>query len=267
MMNRRKWELLLSSPIGCRVVAFVIFGLCLFAVINNIYNASGGYIGSFSEFISYFGEDEIVISIMGICFSAAFLYASKNAEKMRRERIKNGNREMEDSYEGVLARYEEKQKMKPIPYTMGYGEYEISFLVPPSFSWEEEAEVHTDLGYVSSPMMTSDIGSMVHCCYNVATEEEIREDEYSHPEELVQEDYQLLSKKTQENTKIKQFVVDGKYIVHYYIARYKKGRDKFQTIFAACELEPGKVFEYQLTYASWEYKVTEQDMEPFFRFQ
>lgn len=266
-MSNRKWKLLLASPTGCRVMAFSTLGICLFAVINNIYHISGGYIASFSELISCFGKDEIGISIIGIYFFFAFMYAAKNAKKMRKEQRRNGNREVEAPYEGVIARFEEKQKMKPLSYTMGSGIYQISFLVPPTYSWDAEAETNEELGYVLSPVMMHENGGMANCCYNVATEEEIREDAYSHPEELVQEDFELLSKKTQENTKIKQLVVDGKYVVYYYIARYKKGRDKFQTIYAACELELGKVFEFALTYASWEYKVTEQDMEPFFCFQ
>ena len=260
-MNERKWKLLLASPIGCRVMAIVIFGLCLFAVVNNIYHASGGYIGSFSELTSYFGKDEIVISIMGIYFFVAFLYAGHNAVKMQKEQRRNHNRadELEDPYENVIARFEEKQKMKPRPYTMGSGQYEISFLVPATYSWDKEEEVDENLGYVSSPVMTSEIGGIVHCCYNVATEDD--------PEELVHEDYKLLSKKTQENTKLQQIVVDGRYIVHYFIARYKENRNKFQRVYAACELEPGKVFEMEMTYASWEYRLTEKDLEPFFRFQ
>lgn len=268
-MRNRRWEALLKSPIGCRITAVVMFGICFVAVINNIYMASGGYIESFSELTSYFGEDEIVISIIGIYFLVAFLYAGNNAEKMKREQRRNGNREdeIEDPYENVIARFEEKQKMKPRPYTMGSGQYEISFLVPPVYSWDEEAEVHEDLGYVSSPVMESEIGGMVHCHYNVATEEELFENDYSSPEELVQENFELLSKKTQENTKIQQLVVDGRYIVHYYIACYRKNRDKFQSVYAACELEPGKVFEVEMTYASWEYRLTEKDLEPFFQFQ
>lgn len=268
-MNEKKWKLLLASPIGCRVVAVVILGLCIFAVINNINYASGGYIGSFSELISYFGEDEIIISIMGIVLFGIFMYASNNAQKIQREQRRNRNQknEIEDPYENVIARFEEKQNMKPHPYMMGSGQYKISFLVPPTYSWEEEAEVHEELGYVSSPVMTHETGGVVHCCYNVATEEELLEDEYMHPKELVQEDYELLSQKTQENTKILQFVVDGRYIVHYFIARYKENRNKFQRVYAACELEPGKVFEVEMTFASWEYGLAEKDLEPFFQFQ
>lgn len=268
-MSRSKWKLLLASPLGCRIMAVVMFGICFVAVINNIYMASGGYVESFSELISCFGKDEIGISIIGIYCLVAFLYAGNNAEKMKREQRRNSNSEdeIEDPYENVIARFEEKQKMKPRPYTMGSGRYEISFLVPPAYSWDEEAEVHEDLGYVSSPVMDSEIGGMVHCSYNVATEEELFENDYSSPEELVREDFELLSKKTQENTKIQQLVVDGRYIVYYYIARYKKNRDKFQSVYAACELEPGKVFEVEMTYATWEYRLTEKDLEPFFQFQ
>lgn len=268
-MNERKWKLLLASPIGCRVMAIAILGLCIFAVINNINHASGGYIGSVSEWISCFGEDEIIISIIGIVFFVIFMYAGNNAKKIQREQRRNRNREneIEDPYENVIARFEEKQKMKPRPYTMGSGQYEISFLVPPTYSWEEETEVHEDLGYVSSPIMTHETGGIVHCNYNLATEEELLENDYYHPEELVQEDYELLSRKTQENTKILQFVVDGRYTVHYFIARYKENRNKIQRLFAACELAPGKVFEVEMTFASWEYELTEKDLEPFFQFQ
>ncbi len=268
-MSVNKWKLLLESPWGCRITGFSMFGICLFGLINNINRDSGGDIESFSELWSYFGEDEIVISVLGLYFLFAFLYAAKNAEKMKRQKWRNHRpkEQVEDPYENAIARYEEKQRMKPNPYTMGRGKYEITFLVPPGYSWVGESELDEKSGYVFSPVMLRETGGMVMCTYNVATEEELIEGDYYTPEELVQDDYELLAKKTQENTKIQQMVVDGRYVVHYYIARYKEGRDKFQEIYAACEVERGKVFEFQLTFASWKYKVTENDMEPFFQFQ
>jgi len=47
-MSNREWKLLLASPIACRVIAIIFLGMCVSAVVFNIYNASGGCIGSFS---------------------------------------------------------------------------------------------------------------------------------------------------------------------------------------------------------------------------
>lgn len=267
-MNESKWRLLLESPLGCRVMAFAGFGLCLFAVINNVNHRSGGRIESLSEFLSYIETNEILISIIGIYMLFAFLYAAKNAEKMKREKWRNykPGKTIEDPYENVIADYEARQRMKPIPYTMGSGEYEITFLVSPGYSWDGEASVREEIGYVSAAVMTSEIGSVASCRYHVATEDELLEEDYDTPEELVQENYESLAKRTKENTPIQQMIVDEKNIVHYYIARYKKNNQKWQKAYAVCEVEHGKVFELELSYASWEYKVTEKDIELFFTF-
>lgn len=56
-MSNREWKLLLASPTACRVIAIIFLGMCVSAVVFNIYNASGGYIGSFLELILYFGVE------------------------------------------------------------------------------------------------------------------------------------------------------------------------------------------------------------------
>lgn len=61
------WKLkdLLKSPIGCKVTAFSLLGMCIAAVIFNLYHALGGECNSFDELLSCFTRDDLVILIMG----------------------------------------------------------------------------------------------------------------------------------------------------------------------------------------------------------
>ena len=81
MMTTRKWELIKGSPLACFILAFTLLGFDIWAVCYNIYNASGGYVSNLTELLAYFGEDEIIISIMGIVSFVVFMWLGVNGAK------------------------------------------------------------------------------------------------------------------------------------------------------------------------------------------
>lgn len=131
----------------------------------------------------------------------------------------------------------------------------------------EEASVDEALGYAISHIFWNDEGIMITCYLRVENDREvIQTGEYQRAEELVSDNFELLSEKRKKETQIKQTILAGKE-VYYYLSRYRNISGKFQTIFSACEVEPEKIFEFDLTCSSWSRELSMENFEEFFYFE
>ncbi len=272
-MSNREWKLLLASPTACRVIAIIFLGMCVTAVVFNIYNASGGYIGSFSELMLYFGKDEIIISVMGLVLFVAFMYAGHNAVKMKELQ--------EDEWDGQDAECEEIDKTyygdtleetittdevvvtEPFKsHTITFEGTTVTFKAPTAFKKMEDEEpmefAPDDLERFADITFTTEDVDMFTCYLHAPHAEN-----YANAEEYVKYNLAGCSDVKEKDKKLEHTVLNGR-ICYYYIVRYKNKFGKFQDLCAACDVGDGKIYAVEVDRTGWEKNLILDEVECFF---
>lgn len=159
---------------------------------------------------------------------------------------------------------------KSVPYVLKQGKYSITFMVPDNYSWNQnkEPDIDEELDLVLFPRFTRENSSaIVDCRYQFEDEADVESGDYSDAEEYINDQLDYLSEKERKDVKIQQTVVEGKYIVYYFVRHTREGLDKYKMLYAVCEVERGKIFELEMCQLSWQDLVDIKEIEEFFRFQ
>ncbi len=83
-------------------------------------------------------------------------------------------------------------------------------------------------------------------------------------EENVRDQWSYLPENQRKGVKIRQAVLNGKYVVYYFVTQEKSGFDKMQRLYAACDFDKGKYFTLETWCDSWELKLDVSSVASFF---
>ena len=153
-----------------------------------------------------------------------------------------------------------------VPYVFEQGKFSVRFMVPGDYTWDEKdvPEVDEELGMVMFPRFTRANGDLVDCRLHVEPIEDLENGDAIDAEEAVQDNFGYLSDKEKKGVSICQTVVDGKYIVHYFVTKERSGFDKYQSLYAVCDIDRGKYFEVEMLCGYWKPELDVSAVESFF---
>lgn len=267
MVSTRKWELIKGSPLACFILAFTLLGFDIWAVCYNIYNASGGYVSNLTEFLAYFGEDEIIISIMGIVSFVVFMWLGVNGAKPDdEEESGNGETSLEVEREAGLdgVAYENSaEECKSYQLTLEGTTLELK--VPSSYEKMEDEEP-IEWGsddwerFVDATFTKEEDADMITCYLHAPHIEN-----YLNAEEYVKYCLADCSDVKEEDKKIEQTILYGK-LYYYYIVHYKNEFGKFQDLCAACDVGDGKIYAVEVDRVDWKPQLTLDEVAEFMDF-
>lgn len=256
---------ILESRVGCIVMAICCLVLGIYALCFNAYNRADGNADSISEWLSYVTQEDVITLIVCIIFFVVFLLASKNADKRHLKDLEEllWSEDYEEEIDNSLA------QTTAGTYVLEQGKFSIQFMVPYNYTWDkkEKPDIDEDLGMVMFPRFTGEDGRIMDCQLHIEPTEDVENGDNIDALEDVQDQFGYLSEKEQKNVKIKQVVVDGKYIVHYFVEKKKSGFDKLQRLYAACDLDRGKYFVLEMWCMSWKPELDVEDFSEFFHFE
>ncbi len=255
----RRWE---SSIVGV-----IIFVGCLIQVVEGMIEESGGYIGSVDAFMDCFTGDVcrwLVFALLGL-----FSFVTSTYVLIRHYRGKSSDSfaDAEDVGDGFVRKDSDAVlQQHTTPYVFKQGEFSVQFMVPGDYTWskKEKPEVHEELGMVTFPRFTREDGSFVDCQLHVESMEDVESGDNVDAEEDVRDQLSYLSENQRKGVKIRQTVVNGKYIVHYFVTQEKSGFDKMQRLYAACDFDKGKYFTVETWCDSWEPRLDVFSVASFF---
>lgn len=268
MMTTRKWELIKGSPLACFILAFTLLGFDIWAVCYNIYNASGGYVSNLTELLAYFGEDEIIISIMGIVSFVVFMWLGVNGAKPDdEEESGNGKTSPEEEQEAELdgAAYENSAEEYKF-YQLTLEGTTVEFKASSSFEkMKDEEETIFEPGelerFVDATFTKEEDADMITCYLHAPHIEN-----YLNAEEYVKYCLADCSDVKEEDKKLEQTILYGK-LYYYYIVQYKNEFGKFQDLCAACDVGDGKIYAVEVDRVEWKPKLTLDEVAEFMDFR
>lgn len=249
----------------------IIMGLLVFSAftadaVGNIKEQSGGYIGSFDALMDCFTGEvvrSLVFAVIGFCGLVYSVYVLVR-------HYRGNSTDVWDTEEYDIAEEDNIASVSKgsLSYVLNQGNLSVQFMVPGDYTWnkKEKPDVNEDLGMVMFPRFTREDGRIVDCQLHVGTIEDVESGDYIDAEEDVQDHFEYLSEKQQKSVKIRQTVVGGKYIAHYFVTKEKSGFDKMQRLYAVCDLDKGKYFTLEMWCMSWEPELDIEDFAGFFEF-
>ncbi len=247
------------------IVGVIIFVASIIQVVEGIIEESGGYIGSMDALMDCFTGDA-VRSLVFTCI-ALFSFVSCTYELVQHYRGKSADLFADDEDDNLAAKNFDAYVEKPAkPYTFKQGKYSVQFIVPGEYTWnkKEKPDVNEELGMVMFPRFTREDGSIVDCQLHVESIEDVESGDNVDAEEDVRDHFGYLEDKQRKGVKIRQTVVNGKYIVNYFVTQEKSGFDKMQRLYAACDFDEGKCFTLEMWCDSWEPKLDVSHIASFF---
>ncbi len=237
------------------IVGVIIFVASIIQVVEGIKEESGGYIGSFDALLDCFTGDVVRSLIFALICLLSFVFCTYELVQHYRGKSTDLFADDEDVDSGITAKNFNAFPEEPAkPYVFKQGDFSVQFMVPGDFTWgkSEKPEIHEDLGMVMFPRFTREDGSIVDCQLHVESMEDVESGDNVDAEEDVRDHFGYLEDKQRKGVKIRQTVVNGKYIVHYFVTQEKSGFDKMQRLYAACDLDEGKYFTLEMWCDSWE---------------
>lgn len=247
------------------LMGVILFLACLMNAVEGIKEESGGTIESLDALMDCFTGD-VVRSLVFACI-ALFSFVSCTYELVQHYRGKSTDLFADDEDGNLAVKNFDALTEKPAkPYTFKQGEFSVQFMVPGEYIWnrKEKPDVNEDLGMVMFPRFTREDGAIVDCQLHVESIEDIESGDNIDAEEDVRDHWGYLEDKQRKSVKIRQTVVNGKYIVHYFVTQEKSGFDKMQRLYAACNFDTGKYFTLEMWCDSWELKLDVSSVASFF---
>ena len=259
-----KLKILLKSPIGCKVTAFSLLGICIAAVIFNLYHALGGECSSFDELLSCFTKDDLVILIMGIGFFVFFMWASGNAKRKQekeKQQTKASNAPAAAENDESVKGYEEDYISEKQKCTLNYLDEQVTFYIPANCSLVE-IDSHEEIeesGLVFASCNTAE-GDFINVCLCPA------KDEYEGgARAYIEDEFSELSPKVQEKAKVEQMLISGR-ICYYFVVCYRENGNKWQQVYMACDVGANNIFAVELDSVDNKRELSIMDIQDMFHF-
>lgn len=251
----RRWRAILQNALACKVMAVLMLLLCIYAVLFNLYNASGGNLFDIETWKLCFTDNEWKILLLGIGGFAFFMISSENAKKMQEE-----NQEWEAGDETITedeAVIPKKQKC-----TLCYQGVQVTFYVPEDASpvevdTQEDSEKY---GFISATYYTKDI-NVVNCYLYIAGE-----DVGLNAKEYIEGCLAELPENTKQKIQIEQMIIDG-HVCFYFVANYKDKTYEYYEIYMACDVAGNGIFSVETESVDRKHKLSIADIKDLFYFE
>lgn len=257
------WKLkaLLKSSIACKVMAFSLSGMCIAAVIFDLYHALGGECNSFNELLSCFTKDDLMVLIMGIGFFVCFMWESGNAkraqEKEKRQR-KESNAPVATEDSESVKNYKKDYVSEKQKCTLNYLGEQFTFYIPANCS-PVEIDSHEESRFASAGCNTAE-GDFINVYLCPA------EDEYEGgAQSYIKDEFSELSQKVQENAKVEQMLISGR-ICYYFVVCYREDGSKWQQVYMACDVGRNNIFAVELDSVDNKRELSIMDIQDIFNF-
>ncbi|MBQ9984091.1 MAG: hypothetical protein IJP29_05830 [Lachnospiraceae bacterium] len=247
------------------IVGVIIFVASVIQAVEGIIEESGGTIGSFDALMDCFTSDVVrwlLFALLGL-----FSFISSTYKLVQHYRGESADLFEDDDL--AVKKFDALTEKPAKPYIFKQGKFSVQFMIPGEYTWnkKEKADVNEDLGMVMFPRFTREDGAIVDCQLHVEPVEDVESGDNIDAEEDVRDHFGYLEDKQRKGVKIRQGVLNGKYIVHYFVTQEKSGFDKMQRLYAACDLDKGKYFTLEMLCDSWEPKLDVKDFSQFFEFE